>query len=60
MSVRTSRPFALGLFGARATSEPPDPDYPYGHRKYETIATLDISGLRLLPVGEYCRMYSSA
>ncbi len=38
----------LGLFGMHAASDPPDPDHPYGHRKYETIATLGISGLMLL------------
>src|SRR5512136_3237773 len=38
----------IGLFGLRAASEPPDPDHPYGHRKYETIATLGIGGLMLL------------
>jgi cation diffusion facilitator family transporter len=38
----------IGLFGLRAASDPPDPDHPYGHRKYETIATLGIGGLMLL------------
>jgi cation diffusion facilitator family transporter len=38
----------IGLLGLRAASEPPDPDHPYGHRKYETIATLSIGGLMLL------------
>jgi cation diffusion facilitator family transporter len=38
----------IGLLGMRAASEPPDPDHPYGHRKYETIATLGIGGLMLL------------
>lgn len=38
----------IGLLGLRAASEPPDPDHPYGHRKYETIATLGIGGLMLL------------
>ena len=38
----------IGLLGIRAASEPPDPDHPYGHRKYETIATLGIAALMLL------------
>jgi cation diffusion facilitator family transporter len=38
----------LGLAGMRIASDPPDPDHPYGHRKYETIATLGIGGLMLL------------
>src|SRR5512139_1154963 len=38
----------IGLFGMRAASDPPDPDHPYGYRKYETIATLGIGGLMLL------------
>lgn len=38
----------IGLLGLRAASDPPDPDHPYGHRKYETIATLGIGGLMLL------------
>jgi cation diffusion facilitator family transporter len=38
----------IGLLGLRAASDPPDPEHPYGHRKYETIATLGIGGLMLL------------
>ncbi len=38
----------LGLVGMHAASDPPDSDHPYGHRKYETIAALGISGLMLL------------
>jgi len=38
----------IGLMGLRAASEPPDVDHPYGHRKYETVATLGIGGLMLL------------
>src|SRR5512143_4353245 len=38
----------IGLLGLRAASEPPDLDHPYGHRKYETIATLAIGGLMVL------------
>jgi len=45
----------IGLLGLRAASEPPDPDHPYGHRKYETIATLGIGGLMLLAGWEVLR-----
>ena len=38
----------IGLLGMRVASDPPDPDHPYGHRKYETVATLGIGGLMLL------------
>src|SRR3974377_654652 len=38
----------IGLLGMRAASAPPDPDHPYGYRKYETVATLGIGGLMLV------------
>jgi len=37
----------VGLIGIRAASQPPDEDHPYGHRKFETVA----SGLFLLFAG---------
>ena len=45
----------IGLLGLRAASGPPDVDHPYGHRKYETIATLGIAGLMLLAGWEVLR-----
>ncbi len=45
----------IGLLGLRAASDPPDPDHPYGYRKYETIATLGIGGLMLLAGWEVLR-----
>jgi len=45
----------IGLLGLRAASDPPDVDHPYGHRKYETIATLAIAGLMLLAGWEVLR-----
>ena len=45
----------VGLLGLRAASDPPDFDHPYGHRKYETIATLAIGGLMLLAGWEVLR-----
>jgi cation diffusion facilitator family transporter len=38
----------IGLLGIFAASDPPDPDHPYGHRKYETVATFGIAALMLL------------
>lgn len=38
----------IGLLGIYAASDPPDPDHPYGHRKYETVATFGIAALMLL------------
>jgi cation diffusion facilitator family transporter len=29
----------VGLIGIRAASQPPDEDHPYGHRKFETVAS---------------------
>jgi cation diffusion facilitator family transporter len=45
----------IGLLGLRAASGPPDVDHPYGHRKYETIATLGIAGLMVLAGWEVLR-----
>lgn len=38
----------IGLFAMRASASPPDADHPYGHRRYETLATLSIGALLLL------------
>lgn len=38
----------IGLLGIRAASDPPDADHPYGHRRYETLATLGIGALLIL------------
>lgn len=32
----------VALVGVRAASQPPDSDHPYGHRKFETMASLGI------------------
>jgi len=37
-----------GLVGLNLASKPPDADYPYGHRKFETIAALSIAFLTFL------------
>ncbi len=38
----------VGLIGLYLGSRPPDDDHPYGHRKYETVATLGIGAMLLL------------
>ena len=38
----------IGLVGLWIAARPPDRSHPYGHRKYETFATLIIGGLLLL------------
>jgi len=38
----------IGLVGIWAASKPVDEDHPYGHKKYETIATLGISVMLFL------------
>ena len=38
----------IGLLGIRAAAAPPDADHPYGHRRYETLATLGIGALLVL------------
>jgi cation diffusion facilitator family transporter len=38
----------IGLIGLAIAGRPPDPSHPYGHRKYETFATLIIGGLLLV------------
>ena len=35
----------IGLVGIWIASQPPDKDHPYGHRKYETLATIAIAVL---------------
>jgi len=45
----------VGLVGVRASSQPPDADHPYGHRKYETVAAASITAFLLLVVLEILR-----
>ncbi len=35
----------VGLIGIAAASRPPDEDHPYGHERYETLASMAIAGL---------------
>ncbi len=45
----------VGLIGIRAASQPPDEDHPYGHRKYETVASTLFMGFTALVVLEVLR-----
>jgi cation diffusion facilitator family transporter len=38
----------IGIAGTTIAGRPPDADHPYGHRRFETLATLAIGGLLLL------------
>ena len=42
----------VGLVGVRAASEPPDENHPYGHRKFETMASIGIMVFLLLVLFE--------
>jgi cation diffusion facilitator family transporter len=42
----------VGIFGVRAASEPPDHEHPYGHRKFETMASVGILIFLLLVLRE--------
>ena len=45
----------VGLIGIRAASQPPDADHPYGHRKYETVASGAFVGFTALVMLEVLR-----
>lgn len=42
----------IGLVGVQIAARPPDEDHPYGHRRFETLATLAIGGLLLVAAWE--------
>jgi len=42
----------VGIIGVRAASQPPDHDHPYGHRKFETMASVGILIFLLLVLRE--------
>ena len=45
----------VGLIGIRAASRPPDEDHPYGHRKFETVASSAFIGFTALVMFEVLR-----
>ncbi len=42
----------IGLVSVQIAARPPDEDHPYGHQRYETLATLAIGGLMLVAAWE--------
>jgi cation diffusion facilitator family transporter len=42
----------VGLVGVQMAAQPPDEEHPYGHRRFETLATLAIGGLLLVAAWE--------
>lgn len=47
-SIIDSSSNIIGLAGLWIAARPPDDNHPYGHRKYETVATLAIGAMLLL------------
>jgi cation diffusion facilitator family transporter len=54
-SLTDSASNVVALAGVRAARKPPDADHPYGHRKYETIASFLIFTFLVLVVAEIVR-----
>jgi cation diffusion facilitator family transporter len=51
-SATDSASNVVGLIGVRMASRPPDDDHPYGHRKFETMASLGVLLFLLLALFE--------
>lgn len=47
-SLLDSASNVVGLIGIAIAARPPDPDHPYGHDRFETLASLAIAGFMLL------------
>ncbi len=54
-SLTDSASNVVGLAGIHVARKPPDPDHPYGHRKYETIASVGIAIMLLIVMVELLR-----
>ncbi len=54
-SITDSASNVVGLVGIAVGTRPPDSDHPYGHRKFETLATLAIGGLLAITALEVLR-----
>lgn len=54
-SMTDSASNVIGLVGIAVSSRPPDRDHPYGHRKFETLATLGIGALLAVTALEVLR-----
>lgn len=46
----------IALIAQRIAGQPPDDDHPYGHERFETLATLAIGGLLLLTAWELLKV----
>ena len=42
----------IALIGITAAARPPDPEHPYGHRKFEILTTMVVAGLLFLSAWE--------
>lgn len=51
-SVMDASSNIVGIAGTGLAARPPDESHPYGHRRFETIATLSIGGLLLVAAWE--------
>ncbi len=54
-SLTDSASNVIGLIGISWAARPPDHDHPYGHWKFETVATLMIGGLLTMSAWEILR-----
>jgi cation diffusion facilitator family transporter len=45
----------VGLIGIAVAARPPDRDHPYGHERYETLASMAVAGLMAVGVVEILR-----
>lgn len=45
----------IGLIAVRMSSQPPDEEHPYGHRKFETLAALLIAGALFITAWELAK-----
>lgn len=46
----------IGLIGQRLAAQPPDKEHPYGHEKFETLATLAIGGMLMVTAWEVLKV----
>lgn len=42
-SILDSSSSLIGIYGNRVSSKPPDPEHPYGHKKFEYVASIGIT-----------------
>jgi len=54
-SITDAAATVVGLIGISLAAQPPDADHPYGHRKFETLASMIIGGLLAMTSWEILR-----